>query len=128
MCLDLVSVMLKMVSVFQEKVYSLCRKVPRGRITTYKEIGKAIGKTGQVYRAVGSALNKNPFGAWKQAGGLSFHRQDCMVPCHRVVKSNGSVGGFAKETKRKIMLLKKEGINIQGNKIIDLEKLLFSFY
>lgn len=102
-----------MISEFQKKVYSLCIKIPKGKITTYAEIGKAIGKRGQVYRAVGSALNKNPFAP--------------KVPCHRVVKSDGSVGGFATGTKRKIILLKREGISIKCNKILDFKKRLFKF-
>jgi O-6-methylguanine DNA methyltransferase len=102
-----------MLTPFQKKVYSLCRKVPEGKITTYAEIGKAIGKREQVYRAVGSALNKNPFAP--------------RVPCHRVVKSDGSVGGFATGTRKKISLLEKEGIEIKNNKIIDFKKRLFKF-
>ena len=100
-----------MITSFQKKVYSLCKRVPKGKVTTYAEIGKAIGKRGQIYRAVGAALNKNPYAP--------------RVPCHRVVKSDGSVGGFATGTKKKILLLKREGINIKGNKIIDFKKRLF---
>ena len=123
----LVSILFKMVTDFQQKVYSLCKKVPKGRVTTYKEIGKAIGKKGQVYRAVGVALNKNPFSAWERMGGLSCRRQDCFVPCHRVVKSDGTVGGFASGSEKKIRLLRKEGIEIKKNKIVDFRKRLFRF-
>ena len=98
----------KMVT-FNEKVYSLCKKVPRGRITTYKEIGNALHGRGQVYRAVGVALNKNPYAS---------------VPCHRVVNSDGRVGGFARGTKKKILLLKAEGIAIEKGKIKDFDKKL----
>ena len=94
---------------FAEKVYSLCRKIPKGKISTYKIIGKKLGGKGQVYRAVGRALNRN---------------KSKKVPCHRVIKSDGSVGGFAKGAKAKIRLLKKEGIKIKNNKI-DLKKYLF---
>lgn len=92
-----------MVTEFQQKVYNLCRKVPQGKVTTYREIGNALGGRGQVYRAVGAALNKNPFAP--------------EVPCHRVVKSNGFVGGFARGTKKKIELLEKEGIEVKNGNI-----------
>ncbi len=98
---------------FADKVYQLCRKIPKGRISTYKLIGKKLGRRGQIYRAVGVALKKNPYAP--------------KVPCHRVVKSDGTVGGFATGTRKKIKLLKKEGIKIKNNKIIDFEKKLFRF-
>ena len=100
-----------MPTAFQNKVYSLCRKVPKGRVTTYKEIGKAIGKKGQIYRAVGNALNKNPYAP--------------QVPCHRVVASNGSLGGFGTGIANKKKLLKKENIQIKNNTIINFEKVFF---
>ena len=96
---------------FQKRVYSLCSKVPKGRVTTYRDIGNALGGYGQVYRAVGAALNRNPFAP--------------KVPCHRVVNSNGNIGGFAKGTKAKIALLKKEGIKVKGGKIADFERVHF---
>jgi|SRR3989338_3057735 len=102
-----------MITQFQKKVYELCSKIPKGRVTTYKEIGKALGKDGNVYRAIGQALNKNPFAP--------------KVPCHRVVSSNGSIGGFAHGSKAKTRLLESEGIKIKDNKIIDFEKVLFRF-
>ncbi|MBS3176238.1 MGMT family protein [Candidatus Woesearchaeota archaeon] len=102
-----------MITEFQKKVYTLCRKVPKGKVTTYKEIGKAVGKRGQIYRAVGVALNKNPFAP--------------KVPCHRVVASGGSLGGFAFGLKKKIQLLKKEGVETKNNKIADFEKVVFKF-
>jgi len=98
---------------FKEKVYKILEKVPEGKVTTYKEIAKILGK--KSYRAVGNALNKNP-----RPGTLKN-----QVPCHRVVKSNGEVGGFSSGTKNKTKLLKKEGIKIE-NKRIDLEKYNFN--
>jgi len=94
---------------FNEKCYSLLEKVPKGKVTTYKEIANAL-KT-KAYRAVGNAMNKNP------------HKN---VPCHRVVKSNGQVGGFASGTKKKNELLKKEGVRIVNGKI-NLNKYLYKF-
>jgi len=95
---------------FNEKVYKLCKKIPKGKVSTYKEIGKALKGKGQIYRAIGRALNKNPYAP--------------KVPCHRVISSSGELGGFASGIKNKIKLLRKEGIEIKNNKI-DLKKYLF---
>ncbi|MEK6928792.1 MAG: MGMT family protein [Nanoarchaeota archaeon] len=95
---------------FTERCYSILRKVPNGRITTYKALAHALGT--KAYRAVGSAMNKNPYSPY--------------VPCHRVVKSNGEVGGFALGVKKKIILLKREGIPIKNNKILDFEDKMYS--
>lgn len=98
---------------FQKKVYELCSKVPFGRVATYKEIGKVLGRKGQIYRAVGRALNKNSFSP--------------KVPCHRVVCSDGRIGGFAFGQKNKIKLLKKEGIKIKNGIIENFEKVFVRF-
>ena len=94
---------------FTEKVYNLCRKIPKGKISTYYEIAYALNL--KVYRAVGNALNKN---------------KSKQVSCHRVVKSSGETGGFNKGAKTKINLLKKEGIIIKNNKI-NLKRYLYKF-
>ena len=98
---------------FQFKVYSLVRKIPKGKITTYRDIAKKL-KT-KAYRQVGQALKSNPY-----APG---------IPCHRVVCSNGSLGGYKGKlnSKKKILLLKKEGIIIEKRKIKDFSKKLFRF-
>ncbi|MBP9822161.1 MAG: MGMT family protein [Candidatus Pacebacteria bacterium] len=83
---------------FQNKVYDFVRKIPKGKVVTYKQVAKAIGRP-KAYRAVGNALNKNPFSF--EGGG--------DVPCHRVVRSDGAVGGFASGTNKKLQLLNKEG-------------------
>ena len=95
---------------FQDKVYELCRKIPKGKVTTYKNIAKRL-KT-KAYRAVGTALRKN--------------KKPIIIPCHRVVNSDGTVGSYKgiKNSKEKIRLLKKEGVEIR-NKSVDLEKYLF---
>ena len=92
---------------FYQKVYSLCKKIPKGKVATYKIIAEALNT--KAYRAVGNALNKN---------------KSADVPCHRVIKSNLEVGGFAKGTRKKIQLLKKEGIVIK-NRRIDKKHLFF---
>ena len=82
---------------FARRVYALTRLVPKGRVTTYKDIAKALGISG--YRAVGNALNKNCFST---------------VPCHRVVRSDGTIGGFSRGSSKKAELLRKEGLAIKG--------------
>ena len=101
-----------MMSEFQQKVYSLCKKIPRGKVSTYGEIARALGKEGVMSRAVGNALNKNHFG---------------FVPCHRVIKSDGSIGGFASGSLKKIYLLRKEGLEIKNNKIVGFKKRLYRY-
>ena len=96
---------------FNEKVWEVTKRVPKGKITTYKEIAKALNT--KAYRAVGSALNKNPHSP--------------IVPCHRVVNSNGNIGGFARGCKEKIKILKKEGVFIENNQVKDFEKKLYKF-
>lgn len=101
---------------FQEKVYTLCRCVPAGRVTTYGEIAFAL-KT-RAYQAVGQALRRNPYAP--------------VVPCHRVVASDGSLGGFCgrtagEELARKKRMLGAEGVRFTGDKIADFDRTLFRF-
>ena len=91
---------------FADKVYVICKKVPKGKVTTYKAIADALGV--KAYRAVGAVLHINPYAP--------------IVPCHRVVMSDGHLGGFARGQKRKIELLKKEGIQIKEGKVQNFEK------
>ena len=95
---------------FAEHVYRELVKVPRGKVTTYKELARAIGAP-RAYRAVGNALNKNPHAP--------------RVPCHRVVASDGSLGGYAGGRKKKISLLAKEGVRIDRGRV-DLDT--FGFF
>jgi len=95
---------------FNQKVYNICKKIPKGRITTYKILAEKLNT--KAYRAVGNALNKN---------------KDKKIPCHRVINSNGFVGKFNKGMNTKIRLLKSEGVNVAKNKKIDLKKYLWTF-
>ena len=90
-------------SKFQKKVYEICSKIPEGSVTTYGTIAKILGNP-SMSRAVGNALNKNPFPSKE-------------VPCHRVIRSNGQVGGFASGTKNKISMLEKEGIVVADGRV-----------
>ena len=95
-----------------KKIYKKLLEVPEGKITTYGELAKAVGiKNGQ--RAVGRIMNKNPYPA--------------IIPCHRVVKSDGKVGGYAYGQQVKINMLSKEGIKIKEDKILDWENSVYRF-
>lgn len=86
---------------FHERVWALTARIPRGRVTTYGEIARALGSKGA--RAVGHALNRNPFAP--------------QVPCHRVVGSTGDLTGFAGGIEKKRQLLKTEGVAFNGTKV-----------
>jgi len=88
----------KQITFFQRKVYEVVKKIPLGKVLTYREVAKRIGCP-KAYRAVGNVLNKSA--SWRT-----------KIPCHRIIKSNGRVGGYSRGTKKKIALLKKEGITI----------------
>ncbi|TRZ69481.1 MAG: MGMT family protein [Nitrosopumilaceae archaeon] len=95
-----------------KKIYKKLLEVPRGKITTYGELAKAVGlKNGQ--RAVGKIMNKNPY--------------PVIIPCHRVVKSDGKVGGYAYGEEIKSDMLTREGIVIKNGKILDLENKIYRF-
>ncbi len=98
----------KKYSTFEEAVWRAVEKIPRGKVASYGEIASLIGRPGAA-RAVGNALNKNP--------------HLVTVPCHRVIRSGGSVGGYGGpgETKRKIELLEAEGVEVVGG-MIDLKR------
>ena len=91
---------------FEKKVYVACSKIKRGRVSTYSEIATAIGRPKAV-RAVGNALNKN---------------RDVKVPCHRVVRSDGKIGGFVRGEKQKARFLKGEGVEASGGKVRDFKR------
>jgi len=78
---------------FKEKVMEVVKSIPKGRTITYKEVAK-LAKSPNAYRAVGSILAKN---------------FDTKIPCHRVIKSDGSLGNYNRGIKNKIKLLRKEG-------------------
>jgi len=96
----------------QQKIFKKLLEVPRGRITTYRELAKAVGlKNGQ--RAVGKVMNKNPY--------------PVIIPCHRVVMSTGKIGGYAYGEHVKTKMLNDEGIKIENGKIVDLKNTLYRF-
>lgn len=84
------------ISPFYKRVYEALSKIPMGSTTSYGSLAKAAGSP-KAFRAVGSAMNRNPF--------------PIIVPCHRVLAKNG-IGGFASGISNKERLLSKESINL----------------
>ena len=85
---------------FQLKVWNYLKKIPRGKVTSYLEVAKAIGKP-NAFRAVANAVGKNPYPP--------------LIPCHRVIRSDGSLGGYSAKggIKEKRRLLLKEKVNLK---------------
>ena len=101
---------------FSENVWRLTKQIPKGKVATYGQLARALGMPG-AGRAVGQALKMNPHAP--------------IVPCHRVVKSDGRLGGYAgrrpARIKEKIRLLKSEGIEISGGKVMNMKERIFRF-
>lgn len=100
----------------KDEVYEKLKLVPKGKITTYKLLALACGT--RAYRAVGQILRNNPYSP--------------VVPCHRVVRSDGKIGGFMGKTTggeidKKIEILKSEGILVTNGKVMRFEERLFNF-
>lgn len=81
-------------SSFLSKVFAVVAKIPKGKTLTYKQVAEKIGNP-SAFRAVGNALNKN---------------FDPRIPCHRVVRSDGKIGGYNRGSELKKEILKKEGV------------------
>jgi len=91
---------------FQQRVYDAAREIPRGKVTTYKLLAESIGCG--CPRAVGQALRNNPFAP--------------EVPCHRIVRSDLTLGGFSGQTEgpkiqKKIRMLRDEGVRIEEGRV-----------
>lgn len=99
-------------SEFRKKVYDAIILIPKGRVSTYRDVSEFIGC--KSYRAIGTALKKN--------------ENLINIPCHRVVCSNGCVGGYVEGQNKKIKLLESEGIKIRKGKIIDFEDIKHKFF
>jgi len=79
---------------FKKRVYNVVSRIPKGKVMSYKQVAEASGYP-KAWRAVGNVLNKN---------------RNPKVPCHRVIKSSGQVGGLTGGTDKKLALLRKEGV------------------
>lgn len=99
---------------FSHQVYAALREVPAGKVTTYRDLAHAVGST--AYRAVGQAMRANPFAP--------------VVPCHRVVKSTGEIGGFSGSpamSSKKVAMLRAEGILVRDGRVQNFERVRHRF-
>ena len=101
---------------FDNQVWDLMKKIPEGKVTTYKILAEKLGS--KAYRAVGNACRRNPYAP--------------TVPCHRVVQSDGSIGGFNGNTSgpsitKKVHMLHKEGVPVRNGKIVNFQRFLYKF-
>lgn len=87
---------------FAARVNKVVRSVKKGSVLTYQEVARRAGNPG-ASRAVGTVLSKN---------------FDPNIPCHRVVRSDGGLGGYNRGVRNKILILKKEGIAIIDRKVL----------
>jgi methylated-DNA-[protein]-cysteine S-methyltransferase len=81
---------------FKERIYKVVSGIQRGKTMTYKEVAEIAGRP-NAWRAVGNILNKN---------------YDPQIPCHRVIRSDGKIGGYNRGARRKFLLLKSEKADI----------------
>jgi methylated-DNA-[protein]-cysteine S-methyltransferase len=95
---------------FQRTTYSLLREIPKGKVSTYSIIAKAVGHQG-AYRAVGNVMASNPF--------------PLLIPCHRIINSNLRIGNYSipglneiESSKLKLQVLQNEGVKFKENKIV----------
>jgi methylated-DNA-[protein]-cysteine S-methyltransferase len=96
---------------FNEKCYALLKRIPEGKVTTYKEMANALNT--KAWRAVGSAMAKNT--------------NLFVIPCHRVVRSDGSIGEYALGSDKKSKLLVDEGVVVINGKVNNLNKHMHRF-
>ncbi|MDX2502903.1 MAG: MGMT family protein [Gammaproteobacteria bacterium] len=96
---------------FNEKCYELLKLIPEGKVTTYREMARALNS--RAWRAVGSAMAKN--------------NNLYIIPCHRVVRSDGSIGEYALGTNKKAEILKSEGVVVVKGKIKNLDDFMYKF-
>ena len=97
---------------FIHDVFAACQQIPCGSVVTYADLAKAIGRP-KAYRAVGNALTTN--------------RDTQTTPCHRVVRSDGAVGGYAFGSAKKIARLQEEGLVIVNGVIQDFQQSRFVY-
>lgn len=99
---------------FQKSVWSAINKVPQGKITTYSELSKFLGKP-RATRAVGTAVGKNP--------------NIPSTPCHRVIPKNGKIGNYSAPggTAAKIKILTDEGVTIENGRVQNLNQIMHYF-
>ena len=98
-------------SIKDEDVYDLLLQIPEGKISTYGDLATALGNS-SYSRRIGQILAKNP--------------NPIKVPCHRVVKSDGTLGGYMYGSDKKMALLEKEGIYFKNGKVTNFNDVRYT--
>lgn len=101
------------VDTFTDSFYSLVKQIPRGRVATYGALARALGDI-RASRAVGRMLNLNP--------------RPVIVPCHRVVMSDGAIGGFGLGVEKKMEYLEGEGVFVENGTVVDFQEKYFDAF
>ena len=101
------------IAIKNEDVYDLLQKIPEGKITTYGDLARALGNP-SASRIIGRILGQNP--------------NPIRVPCHRVVMSDGKLGGYRYGTNKKKELLEKEGLSFTNEVVSDFKKIRISLF
>lgn len=96
---------------YQSRLQKLLLQIPKGKVTSYREIGKAMGTRG--YHFIGQLLKHNPF--------------PHEFPCYKVVCSDGSLGGYSLGADEKVRLLEADGIKVEDGGIVDFTARLHHF-
>jgi len=97
---------------FQEAVLNIIKQIPKGKLMTYGGIARELTGSVRAARAVGQAVAANPYLV--------------VVPCHRVVRSDGDIGGYSSGVEKKIRLLSAEGVEIREGKVMNLRETLLN--
>jgi len=97
---------------FRQRALELTKKIPKGKITTYKQLALALGRP-RAFRAVGNALHANP--------------DLIKVSCYRIVKENGFIGGYKRGMRKKKALLESEGIKFNNLKITNFNEVIINW-
>ncbi len=92
---------------FTQKVLKIVSQIPKGQVLTYKQVAQKAGSP-RAWRAVGNILNRN----YRERKWQLPLTETKPIPCHRVIRSDGQIGGYAKGQEAKEKLLKKEGVKI----------------
>ncbi len=93
-----------------EYTYFLVKQIPKGKVSTYGAVARALGNI-KMARAVGKWMNINP--------------NPETMPCYKIVKSDGSLGGFGRGIEDKIRRLKEDKIEVENGKIVNFKEVLF---
>ncbi len=100
----------KRIAVNRKRVYEVTSQIPKGRVSTYGAIATAAGRP-KAARAVGRLMHVNP--------------NPVIVPCHRVVRSDGTVGGYGRGQEAKVKMLASEGVSVVDSCIVGFEQKMF---